>query len=103
MNLGLRIAVMAVGKEPLIEFLEAVAPKNPNREAKGRARLAIAEILYDGSPDPGEICRKWHVRAYPTTLVLDHEGVIRYKDVLLHELENVVNGLLAELPEPTKD
>jgi thiol-disulfide isomerase/thioredoxin len=47
---GVRMAVMSVGEEPVIEFMEAVAGKNPDRETKGSARLAMAEILYEGSP-----------------------------------------------------
>lgn len=47
---GLRMAVMSVGEQPVIEFLEAVAEKNPDSETKGIARLTMAEILYEGSP-----------------------------------------------------
>ena len=45
-----RHAVMSVGTDPVIEFLEVVAEKNPDRDTKGTARLGIAEILYEGSP-----------------------------------------------------
>ena len=47
---GVRMAVMSVGEEPVIEFMEAVAEKNPDSETKGIARLTMAEILYEGSP-----------------------------------------------------
>jgi peroxiredoxin len=45
-----RHAVMSVGEEAVIDFMEAVAQKSPDRETKGSARLAMAEILYEGSP-----------------------------------------------------
>ncbi len=47
---GLQFAVMSVGEDALVGYLETVAAKNPDREAKGRARLAMAEILFEGSP-----------------------------------------------------
>ena len=45
-----RHALMSVGEERVIEFLEVVAEKNPDRQTKGSARLAMAEVLYEGSP-----------------------------------------------------
>lgn len=47
---GVRPAVMSAGEDAVVEFLEAVAKKNPAREVKGSARLIMAEILYEGSP-----------------------------------------------------
>ena len=44
------MAVMSVGEEPMIEFLETVVKSNQDRETKGAARLRIAEILFEGSP-----------------------------------------------------
>ena len=53
--------------------------------------------IWDGPPPEGEICRKWNVRGFPATYVIDHEGIIRRKNVFPHELENVVNSLLVEM------
>jgi hypothetical protein len=45
----------------------------------------------------GAIARRWQVRSWPTIYVLDHKGVIRFKDVRDEEMEAAVNKLLAEL------
>ncbi len=47
---SLRFAVMSVGEDEVVEFLETVAKKNPDKEAKGAARLRMAEVLFEGSP-----------------------------------------------------
>lgn len=47
---GLSMAVMAVGEDPLVELLQAIAEKNPVKKNKGLAQLRLAEILYEGSP-----------------------------------------------------
>ena len=46
--------------------------------------------------DSGPIIRKWNVRAFPTTYVLDHKGVIRYKNVHGEEMDRAIDKLLAE-------
>lgn len=43
------------------------------------------------------ILRKWNVRFFPTILVLDSKGVIRYKHVRDEELEKAVAELLGEI------
>lgn len=45
----------------------------------------------------GAIARRWQVQSWPTIFVLDHKGVIRFKDVRDAEMEAEVNKLLAEL------
>ena len=45
----------------------------------------------------GGIIAAWDVQGYPTIYVLDDKGTIRYKDLRGPELENAVNGLLAEM------
>lgn len=47
---GVRMAVMSVGEEPVLDFLETVAKRNQDRETRGAARLRMAEILFEGSP-----------------------------------------------------
>ena len=46
----LPMVAMSVGEESLIAFLETVAKKNPDRQTKGRARLGMAEVLFEESP-----------------------------------------------------
>jgi hypothetical protein len=45
----------------------------------------------------GPLCREWNVRGYPTIYVLDHKGVIRFKDVRGKQLDAAVDKLLQEL------
>jgi thiol-disulfide isomerase/thioredoxin len=49
-----------------------------------------------GGPD-GPISRAWNVRFWPTVYVLDAQGVIRFKHARGKDLEEKVNGLIAEL------
>ena len=49
----------------------------------------------------GPIPSKWGVRGWPTIYVLDHKGVIRFKDVRGEEMTKAVEQLLAEM-EPAK-
>jgi acetyl-CoA acetyltransferase len=45
----------------------------------------------------GPWARAWNVSGWPTIYVLDHKGVIRFRDVRDEELETAVNALLGEL------
>jgi hypothetical protein len=47
----------------------------------------------------GPISKAWNVRGWPTIYVLDHKGVIRFKDVRDKELDAAVDELLKELEE----
>jgi hypothetical protein len=42
-----------------------------------RAKELNWRSFYDG-PD-GPICQQYHIQAFPTVFLIDHEGVIRYK------------------------
>ncbi len=53
---------------------------------------------WDGGATDGPIARKWNVHGWPTIYVLDHKGVIRFKDPALE----VVDSLLKELEESEK-
>jgi hypothetical protein len=55
----------------------------------------------DGGTD-GPICKKWHVRGFPTIYVLDHKGVIRYKGVRGESLDKAVDALLKEVEKEKK-
>jgi hypothetical protein len=50
----------------------------------------------------GPLCREWNVRGYPTIYVLDHRGVIRFKNVRGKELDAAVDKLLKELEDEAK-
>jgi thiol-disulfide isomerase/thioredoxin len=46
----------------------------------------------------GAIARQWRIEGFPTVYVIDHEGVIRYKNVRGPELERAVDTLLSKVP-----
>ena len=49
----------------------------------------------------GPISTAWNVRAWPTIYVLDHNGVIRYKNVRGEKMDAAVDSLLKELKAET--
>jgi hypothetical protein len=51
---------------------------------------------WDRSPG-GPICRQYNVSSFPTILVLDDKGVIRYKNVRGEQLDAAVDALLKEM------
>lgn len=53
---------------------------------------------HDGEDDRGPIVEKYHVRTYPTTLVIDAKGVIRRKNILGAELDKAVDDLMKNKP-----
>ncbi len=68
--------------------------------AVARKLLAEQGITWRNAIDvstEGPWARAWNVSGWPTIYVLDHKGVIRFRDVRDAELETAVNALLAEL------
>src|SRR5438128_1365449 len=49
---------------------------------------------WDGGSTEGPIASHWNVIGWPTTYVLDNHGVIRYTNVIGHELDAAVDALL---------
>lgn len=45
----------------------------------------------------GPISTAWNVHSWPTIYVLDHKGVIRYKNVREKAMDEAVDTLLAEM------
>ncbi len=45
----------------------------------------------------GPISARWNVRGWPTIYVLDHKGVIRFKNVRGEAMDKAVDQLLEEL------
>ncbi len=76
-----------------------------NSDPKARLRQAMKKenitwrSWWDGGSPGGPIAKAWNVESWPTTYVLDPKGVIRYRDVRAHEMDEAVDALLAE---PTK-
>ena len=53
--------------------------------------------FWDGGSTNGPIATKWNVKGWPTTYVIDHKGVIRYKQVRGDQLDDAIHTLLAEI------
>ena len=74
-----------------------------NSDTDERYRLAVEreEItwpsFWDGGTTQGPIATKWSVWGWPTIYVLDHEGIIRARNVRGKKLEEVVDRLLEEM------
>ncbi len=50
----------------------------------------------DGDPGEGPIVNAYHVRGYPTIIVIDAKGVIRSPNVLGSDLDKAVEELIKE-------
>ena len=58
---------------------------------------------WDGPAGP--ICRHWHVEYFPTVLVIDHTGVIRYRSDGSpdpRELDRQIDKLVEQVPDAAK-
>jgi thiol-disulfide isomerase/thioredoxin len=83
-------AVVGINTNDRLEILRDLAA---NKEVTWRC-------WWDGdNPDhPGPITTRWNIRGYPTFIVLDYRGVIRFKD--LHpfdpRFDRTIEGLVKE-------
>ncbi len=68
-------------------------PREAARKAIAREKISWRS-WWDGGDTQGPIARQWNVSAWPTIYVLDHEGIIRHKNVRGDELEKAVESLL---------
>jgi peroxiredoxin len=57
----------------------------------------------DASAKKEPISKTWNVRGWPTGYVIDHNGIIRYKNLRGRELEKAVEQLLQEAEAGAKD
>jgi hypothetical protein len=53
--------------------------------------------FWDGGNTNGPIATRWNVSGWPTIYVIDHKGVIRYRDVREEAMDKAVDTLLEEL------
>lgn len=75
-------------------------------------RSALEKILKDenitwpnicgGRPNENKIAKAWNVTGWPTIYILDHEGVIRHKNLRDEEMEKAVVELLKKVPRKDK-
>ena len=71
-------------------------PKKKILDAMKRENITWP-FFWDGGNTRGPIARKYKVEGWPTILVLDHNGVIRYKEVRGEQMDKAVDKLLKEL------
>ena len=82
---GKPFALVGVNTDKTLEtYKNAVIKKN-----------LIWRSFYDGPPG-GPISKLYKVRGYPTILVLDKNGVVRYRDVKGKALDRAVEKLLED-------
>ena len=74
-----------------------------NSDPKDRLRQALKKenitwrSWWDGGDTSGPIATKWNVQGWPTIYVVDHKGVIRYRDVREKQMDAAVEMLLKEI------
>jgi thiol-disulfide isomerase/thioredoxin len=75
-------------------------------DRKKAANVMVKEKMnwpswWDHTDGDGPIATQWNVRGWPTLYILDHNGVIRYKNFVRNDLGKLVDNLLKEM-EATK-
>ena len=73
-------------------------PKRKVKNALKRENITWRS-WWDGGNTRGPIAKQWNVTGWPTTYVLDAQGVIRYKNVRGEAMDEAVDALLAEMRE----
>lgn len=92
----------------LADFPFAIVGVNSDKDRdKIQAKMAEENITWQSfwnGPDGtrGPISTKWNVSAWPTTYLIDAEGVIRYTRVRGAKLNESIETLLAELGHEVK-
>ena len=74
-----------------------------NSDSKDQVKAALQRenitwrSFWDGGNTGGPIASQYQVRSWPTIYVIDHQGVIRYKNVRGKELDQAVEELVAKV------
>ncbi len=78
-----------------------------NDRTKASAAIATEGITWpnwhDGDPLNGKIVADYKVNAFPTIVVIDHNGVVRFLQERREVLNNLIEGLLAEMGSSKPD
>ncbi len=78
--------------------LVGINSDNEERYRTKRVEMGVTwPSFFDGGSTGGPIASQWGVSGWPTILVLDHEGKIRYKSVRGEAMDHAVDTLLAEM------
>ncbi len=81
-------ALIGVNSDPDLEKL---------RETLKEKNLTWRSFWNGPEGTSGPISTKWNVTGWPTIYVMDHNGVIRYKNVRGEKMDEAVTALLAEM------
>jgi hypothetical protein len=57
---------------------------------------------WDGGSTNGPIANRWNVSGWPTIYIVDHKGVIRFKNVRGEAMDKAVDELLEEMEKSAK-
>ncbi len=91
-----RSLVMRLQGEPFV-LLGINSDKNLGELHVAMTRERITwRSWWDGGSTGGPIASHFGIRSWPTVFVLDHKGVIRYKNVRGEALDKAVDTLLEE-------
>ena len=71
-------------------------PKERLRQAMKRENITWRS-WWDGGNTRGPIAKAWNIKGWPTIYVLDHKGVIRYREVRGKNMDEAVDRLLKEI------
>ena len=71
-------------------------PKERLRQAMKRENITWRS-WWDGGNTRGPIAKAWNIKGWPTIYVLDHKGVIRYREVRGKSMDEAVDTLLKEI------
>jgi len=84
-------ALIGINSDKDLEALQAVLKK----------QNITWRSFWNGGSTRGPISTAWNVRGWPTIYVLDHKGVIRYKNVRGEEMDAAVDTLLNQMKTGT--
>ena len=81
-------ALLGINSDPKNRVLEAIERENITWKS-----------WWDGGDTQGPIASMWNVSGWPTVYVLDHHGVIRFKNTRGPAMDEAVDQLLEELEQ----
>ena len=97
-----RSLVKKLGDKPFV----LIGVNSDDDVAKLKENLAKEEItwrsFFDGGSTDGPIATRWNIGGWPTTFIIDADGVIRARDLRDEEAEQMIVQLLTEMAQKAK-
>ena len=66
-------------------------------KAKNKTEEITWRSFWNGGGTDGPISKAWEVRGWPSIWVIDHKGIVRFKNVRGEAMDRAVDQLLEEL------